>query len=286
MLASASSGGIMRKSILITGCSSGIGLNAAQTLSRKGWRVFATCRQEKDCERLRGQDLESFVLDYADQASIKAALAETLSRTGGTLDAVYNNGAYALPGAAEDLSRDALRAIFETNFFGYVDLINRVLPVMRAQGHGRIVNCSSVLGFSALKYRGAYVASKYALEGMSDAMRLELRGTNIQMILLEPGPIPTRIRQNAQKQFEKWIDWENSAHLDLYQSRLIPRLYDTSRTPDFGELPCSAVTDRLIHALEKPRPKPRYYITLPTHIAAWMNRLLSTRMRDYILGKN
>ena len=136
----------MKKSILITGCSSGIGYDATHGLAKRGWRVFATCRKEDDCARLRGEGLESFLLDYDSPASIDTALTTALERTGGTLDALYNNGAFAVPGAVEDLPREALRAVFETNLFGYHDLTQKVIPVMRAQGHGRIVNCSSVLG--------------------------------------------------------------------------------------------------------------------------------------------
>ncbi|RZV99314.1 MAG: SDR family NAD(P)-dependent oxidoreductase, partial [Rhodobacteraceae bacterium] len=178
-----------RKSILITGCSSGIGHDAAHGLVQRGWRVFATCRKAEDCDRLRAEGLESFRLDYEDEDSIGAALNEALSLTGGTLDAVFNNGAYGIPGLLEDMPRDALRAIFETNFFGQHDLTRRVIPVMRAQGHGRILMNSSILGFAALKWRGAYNSTKFAMEGWSDTLRMELHSSNIRVILIEPGPI-------------------------------------------------------------------------------------------------
>lgn len=274
-----------RKSILITGCSSGIGYDAAHTLHERGWQVFATCRQEKDCARLRGEGLESFVLDYADEKSIKTAVAETLKRTGGTLDALYNNGAYAIPGAVEDLPRDAMRAIFETNVFGYHDLTRQVIPVMRKQGRGRIINCSSVLGLAALRFRGAYVSTKFALEGLTDVLRLEMHNQPIDVILIEPGPITTKIRVNAQPHFEKWIDWENSTLSKLYKEGLRPRLYDESGKPDTFELPASAVTKKLIHALESKRPKPRYYVTVPTYLSGIMRRILSTHAFDWVLLK-
>jgi NAD(P)-dependent dehydrogenase (short-subunit alcohol dehydrogenase family) len=268
------------RSVLITGCSSGIGYHAAHGLKARGWRVFATCRREADCERLRGKGLESFPLDYADEASIETALAETLKRTGGTLDALYNNGAFASPGLVEDLPRGALREIFEVNLFGYHDLTRRVIPVMRAQGHGRIINCSSVLGLVGLQWRGAYVATKFAMEGLTDVMRLELTGTGIQCILIEPGPITSMIREKAIPQFEKWIDWQNSAQKAKYE-RFMHRLYE-NRGKDTFELGPEAVTAKLIHALESPRPKPRYYVTLPTYFAGIMRRFLSTRMMDWI----
>ncbi len=273
-----------RRSILITGCSSGIGYDAAHALAGRGWRVFATCRQETDCERLRAEGLESLQLDYEDETSIATAANEVLARTGGTLDALFNNGAYAIPGAVEDLSRDALRTIFEANLFGWQDLTNRLIPVMRQQGHGRIVQCSSVLGFIPMQWRGAYVATKYALEGLSDVMRMELRNTGIHVALIEPGPIATDFRRNARKQFERWIRWEESALVDLYRNRLLKRLYDESGQKDRFELAPSAVTRKLIHALESPRPHPRYFVTTPTYVANLIRRLLPTRLSDMILS--
>jgi NAD(P)-dependent dehydrogenase (short-subunit alcohol dehydrogenase family) len=273
----------MKKTILITGCSSGIGLDAARGLAARGWRVFATCRQEADCERLRGEGMESFVLDYSDEVSIENAVAEVISRTGGTLDALYNNGAFACPGAVEDLPRGALREIFETNFFGYHDLTRRVIPLMRAQGHGRIINCSSVLGLVALKWRGAYVATKFAMEGLTDVLRIEMADTDIKVILIEPGPIGTAIREKAIPHFERWIDWENSARAGEYVS-LRERLYHGG-APDTWELPASAVTAKLIHALESPRPRPRYYVTMPTHLMGLLRRILPTRLLDWVIAK-
>lgn len=274
-----------RKSILITGCSSGIGYDAAHGLARRGWRVFATCRKSEDCARLESEGLESFPLDYDDTDSIASALDEALSRTGGTLDAVFNNGAYGIPGLLEDMPRDALRAIFETNFFGQHDLTRRVIPVMRAQGHGRILMNSSILGFAALQWRGAYNSTKFAMEGWSDTLRLELARSKIRVILIEPGPVTSDIRKKSIPHFERWIDWQNSARRDAYESRLKPRLYDDSGTPDRFELPASAVT-RVVHdALTVANPRPRYRITTPTKIAAVLKRGLSTRMFDRILAK-
>ena len=272
------------RSILITGCSSGIGLDAARGLKSRGWRVFATCRQEADCEKLRAEGLESFRLDYADEASIEAAVAETLRRTGGTLDALYNNGAFACPGAVEDLPRGALREIFETNLFGTHDLTRRLIPVMRRQGHGRIVNCSSVLGLVGATWRGAYVATKFAMEGLSDVLRIEMRGTGIDIILIEPGPIATQIRANAVPHFEKWIDWENSARKDQYVS-LRGRLYGVKTKKDAFELGPEAVTAKLIHAVEAKRPKARYYVTTPTYLMGYLRRLLPTRALDWLIAK-
>lgn len=253
-------------------------------MAARGWRVFATCRAEVDCARLRGEGLESLKLDYTDTHSIHAAVAEVLARTGGRLDALFNNGAYAIPGAVEDLPTDALRAIFETNLFGWHELTRAVLPVMRAQGAGRIVQNSSVLGLAALRWRGAYVATKFALEGLSDVLRLEMAGTGIQVSLIEPGPVTSRIRENSIPHFERWIDWRASPRAAQYEASLLKRLYE-SRGPDFFELPPEAVTRRLIHALEAPRPKPRYYVTTPTRLLGTARRVLSTCMLDWILRK-
>jgi NAD(P)-dependent dehydrogenase (short-subunit alcohol dehydrogenase family) len=271
-----------QKSILITGCSSGIGLDAARTLHSRGWRVFATCRAEADCERLRGEGLESFRLDYDDTDSLDIAMAEVVARTGGTLDALFNNGAFAIPCAYEDLPRDAFRAILETNLIGYHDLTCRVLPLMRAQGHGRIVNNSSILGMVGYRWRTAYVATKFALEGITDVLRLELRGTGIHPILIEPGPITTKFRDNSAVQFRRWIKWETSAHRGEY-AKVIAR-FEANTGPDKFELPASSVTDKLIHALESPRPKARYYVTVPTHIMGIARRILPVWALDRLLA--
>lgn len=271
--------------VLITGCSSGIGLDAARTLSARGWRVLATCRAEADCERLRAEGLESFRLDYEDPASIAAAVDEVVARTGGRLDALFNNGAYAIPGAAEDISVAALRQIFEANFFGWHDLTCRIIPLMRAQGGGRIVQCSSVLGLAGLKWRGAYVATKFALEGMTDVLRMEMADTGIRLVLIEPGPITTAFRKNSARQFERWVDWQASPRATQYRDSLRPRLYAAKDKPDPFELPAAAVTHKLIHALESPRPRPRYYVTTATWLVAGARRLLPTALFDRLAGR-
>lgn len=275
----------MERTILITGCSSGIGYDAAHGLKRAGWRVFATCRKEEDCARLRSEGLESFALDYADDASIKTAFDEALSRTGGTLGAIFNNGAFACPGAVEDLPTDALRAIFNVNLFGYHELTRLALPVMRKQGYGRIVNCSSVLGLVGIRWRGAYVATKFAMEGLTDVLRLEMADTPIRAILIEPGPITSKIRANSIPHFERWIDWQHSPRKAQYEASLLKRLYE-KRGPDRFELPASAVTAKLLQALETPRPKARYYVTTPTYLMGTARRILPQRLLDWVLGRS
>ena len=275
----------MAKTILITGCSSGIGYDAAHGLAKAGWKVFATCRREEDCARLRAEGLTSFVLDVADPSSIEAGFNEALARGRGRLDALYNNAAFACPGAVEDLPAGALREIFETNLFGLHDLTTRAIKVMRAQGSGRILQCSSVLGLVGIRWRGAYVATKFALEGLTDVLRLEMRDTPVRIITINPGPIPSKIRVNSIPHFERWIDWRASARREQYESSLLKRLYEPSGKKDAFELPPAAVTAAILRALEAENPKSHYYVTGATHLASWIRRLAPPRLRDWLLAK-
>lgn len=275
----------MRKDqpILITGCSSGIGYCAAHTLHKRGYRVFASARKPEDVERLRSEGLEALQLDLADSASIQAAVATVLELTDGRLYALFNNGAFGQPGAVEDLSRAVLRMQFETNLFGWLELTNLVLPVMRRQGEGRIIQNSSVLGLVTLPFRGAYNSSKFALEGLSDTLRLELNGTGIHVSLIEPGPIESRFRANAYALFKQNIDMEHSPFREKYKGAE-KRLQKEGHAAPFT-LPADAVVEKLIHALESHRPRARYYVTFPTYLFGILRRLLSTRMLDRILLK-
>jgi NAD(P)-dependent dehydrogenase (short-subunit alcohol dehydrogenase family) len=272
-----------KRSILITGCSSGIGYHCARALAQRGWQVVASARRPDDVERLAGEGLTAVQLDLDDPESIRRGVARTLELTGGRLDALFNNGAFGQPGAVEDLSRDVLRAQLETNLLGWHDLTRRVIPVMLARGHGRIVQNSSILGFIGLPYRGAYVASKFALEGLTDTLRLELRGTGIAVSLIEPGPVLSRFRENAHQAFKSNIDIEGSRHRDAYR-RAERRLEKEGAAQPFT-LPPEAVLKKLIHALESPRPCPRYYVTLPTHLFGVLTRILSTRALDWVISR-
>ena len=269
------------RAVLITGCSSGIGLCAARTLRQRGFQVFASCRREADVERLRAEGLRCLRLDLDDPDSIQAALDELLEETGGRLYGLFNNAGYGQPGAVEDLGRAVLRAQFETNVFGTLELTNRVIAVMRRQGEGRIIQNSSVLGFVALQYRGAYNASKYALEGLYDTLRLELAGTGIGVSLVEPGPIESRFRANAYEKFLANIDAGASVHRDTYAA-MVRRLTKPGPAAPFT-LPADAVVARVLHALESPRPRPRYYVTFPTYLFGTLKRVLGTRMLDRVL---
>ncbi|MDG6772761.1 SDR family NAD(P)-dependent oxidoreductase [Thiomicrorhabdus sp. ZW0627] len=270
-------------SILITGCSTGIGHHCALTLHKMGYQVIATCRDPEDVERLKQAGLTSFQLDLADSDSIRSGLAKALEATGGTIDALFNNGAFGLPGAVEDLSRDAMLHQFQTNVFGTQELTNAVVKIMRWQGHGKILYNSSILGFAAMQYRGAYNASKFAVEGFADTLRLEVKRDNIQVSLIEPGPILSDFRKNAYEQFKRWIQLEGSAHQAQYQS-MIDRLETVGPSAPFTLGP-EAVTDCVIHALQKPQAKIRYRVTVPTKAFAVLKRILPNRWLDRLLIK-
>jgi NAD(P)-dependent dehydrogenase (short-subunit alcohol dehydrogenase family) len=269
------------KTILITGCSSGIGYCVASGLQQRGYRVFATARRAESVKQLNAEGFESLQLDLDDSQSIKQAVDEVLRRTDDRLYAVFNNGAFGLPGAVEDLSRDAIRAQFETNIFGWLELTNLLLPVMRKQGYGRIIKNSSVLGFVAMPFRGAYNSSKFAIEGLSDTLRLELKDTNIHVSLVEPGPILSRFRANALIALQQHIDIENSVHKERYQ-QVLERLNKEGPAAPFT-LPPEAVLKKVIHALEARTPKARYYVTFPTYLFAYLKRVLPTRTLDRLL---
>ncbi len=269
------------KSVLITGCSTGIGHCLAHGLRKRGYRVFASARRETDVATLTVEGFESLPLDLDSSGSIRTAVETVLERTQGRLYALINNGAYGQPGAVEDLRRETLRAQFETNLFGTQELTNLVIPAMRAQGQGRIIQISSLLGIVCLAYRGAYNASKYALEALSDTMRLELRDTNIYVALIEPGPIESRFRANAFEAYKRNIDKSRSAHREYYER--VERRLGGQRPLPFT-LPPEAVMKKVIHALEARRPKARYAVTFPTHLFAVLRRLLPVRVLDTILA--
>ncbi len=270
------------KHILITGCSTGIGYTCAHGLHKLGYNIFATCRRAEDVKRLQNEGLNAFKLDLCDSASLHVALAWMLSQTGGRIDVLFNNGAYGQPGAVEDLKRNVLREQFETNVFGTQELTNLVLPYMRKQGHGRIIYNSSILGFFAMSYRGAYNASKFAIEGLADTLRLELYGSGVEVVLIEPGPIRSAFRKNALAKFLANIDQERSAHKEIYEKTLerLQKSGDGAFT-----LGAEAVLEVLVQAIEAKKPKFRYPVTFPTKLFVWLKRLLPTSWMDTIARK-
>lgn len=274
---------MQQRSILVTGCSSGIGLDAARTLKARGWRVLATARTHDDLERLRlAEGLEAIELELADPASVATCAVTALDLTHGRLDAIFNNAAYGQPGAVEDLPPAVLREQLEVNVIGTHDLTRRVIPSMRRNGSGRIVQCSSVLGLVAVPFRGAYCASKFALEALSDALRLELLGTGLHVSIIEPGPIRSRFVEHAVERLKSRIDMEASPHRERYAARLASM--EAGGQAAF-KLEPAAVSKRLVHAVESSRPRRRYYVTTPTYFAAIGRRVLPPFVADYLASR-
>lgn len=272
-----------RRSIIVTGCSSGIGAWCARALASDGWRVFATVRRVEDLGPLESDGIEVFLMDYTKPDTIYSLVGQVLSRTGGRLDALFNNGAYGQAGAVEDLPVEALRLQLETNVIGWHDLTRQVIPAMRAQGHGRIVQCSSILGIVPYRWRGAYNASKFALEGLTLTMRMELAGSGIEVSLIEPGPITSRFTANAVAYVERFIDLKGSVHAKEYE-RQMRRLKGESG-PARGKLEPDAVYAALKRALTERKPKPHYIVTQPAKQGALLKKLLPAALFYRIIGR-
>ncbi|MBB3444622.1 SDR family oxidoreductase [Rhizobium sp. BK379] len=258
--------------IVVTGCSSGIGAYCARALKADGWRVFATVRKAEDLSSLEADGIEAVLMDYTQPETISALVDAVAERTGGRIDALFNNGAYGQPGAVEDLSAQALRDQFETNVFGWHELTRLVIPFMRRRGQGRIVQCSSILGLVPYRYRGAYTASKFALEGLSITLRMELQGSGIHVSLIEPGPITSRFTTNALAKIKEHIDLENSPHAVEYR-RQLARL-EGSGPVNRHKLGPEAVYAALKRALNSKNPKPHYPVTIPAKQGILLKRLL------------
>lgn len=269
------------KCVIVTGCSSGIGYDAAKALNTKGYNVIATCRHQADVNRLIAEGINCQQLDLNKASSIES-FVDSLRINKQAVYGLVNNGAFGVPGAVEDLSREALRVQFETNVFGTHQLTAAIIPLMREQNSGRIIQISSILGALCLRFRGAYNASKYALEALSDTMRLELVDTNIKISLIQPGPIETQFRDNSLKMYQRYIDKESSFYTSQYQA-VEARL--ESDKPVRFTLPSSAVTKSVIDALESNRPKIRYRVTVPTRIFLPLKRLLPDKWMDALLLK-
>jgi len=274
-------------SILITGCSSGIGLRAAELLHARGYKVYATARKPQDLAKLRDIGVFALELEVTDYGQVDQVLDFIAKDNNGQLGALFNNAGYSQVGAAEDLPLEALKAQFETNFFAPVEIGNKVIRrFFRPQGHGRLVQNTSIFGLTSLPFRAAYCSSKYALEGFSDALRQEQNNfsTNIHVSIIEPGPIVSRVRENKQLYFEKYIApiMDKSPYKDTY-IKMQSALAMTGKIP--MTLEPDAVVEKLIHALESKNPAPRYYVTALTHIFANAKRILPHRSFDKFAAK-
>ncbi len=266
--------------ILITGCSSGIGKETALYLHKQGYRVFATARDKKDVKKLEDLGLTSFLLDVTQPKTIQKTLGKILKLTEGTLDVVFNNAGFGQPGALEDISTEVLKEQFDTNVFGLHEVTKQILPIMHKQGYGKIIQHSSILGLISLKFRGAYNASKYAVEGLTDTLRLELKDTNIDVTLLNTGPVTSDFRKNAVQKLKKNIDIENSRFHKIYQDNMKAK---KSEVP--FNLPAIAVAKVVEKIINTNNVKPRYYITKATYILGYLKRLLPNKTLDRILIK-
>ncbi len=269
------------RNVLITGCSSGIGYCVAKGLRERGYQVFASARKQEDVERLESEGFKTLQLDLANAESVQDAVYELMLRTNSELYAVFHNGAYGQAGALEDLSREALEKQFAANVFGWHQLTTMLIPMFRQRNEGRIIYNSSLFGYIALPFRGAYNASKYAIEGMADTLRLELADTDIKVSLIEPGPIESRFRANALQSLKEHVSIDQSVHRLKYQGA-IKRLEKEGPAAPFT-LPPEAVLAKVILALESPSPKARYPVTVPAHLFWILRRILPTGWLDKIL---
>ena len=271
------------QNILITGCSSGIGLETALTLKKNGIKVYASARKDKDVEMLKDLGFETFKIDVRNKDEIKYAL-ETILKNDLKLDAVFNNAGFGQPGAVEDLSVKVLKKQFNTNFFGLHELTIQAMKIFRAQGYGKIIQHSSVLGIISLKFRGAYNASKYAIEGINDTLRQEVLGSQIYISTINTGPVTSKFRENALKKFNKNITVEGSFWEETYKKELKARLETTEDKAPFN-LPASSVANTVLKIMNTKKPKPRYYVTTATHLLGFFKRILTTSLLDKLLNK-
>lgn len=264
----------------MSGCSTGIGFDTALTLKKRGHRVIASARNISDVSRLIELGLEAIQLDLDNSDSIHNAAQQVLELTDGCLDVLINNAGFGQAGALEDISRAVLRAQFETNVFGLLELTNAFIPVMRAQKYGRIINISSILGIISMPFRGAYNASKYAVEGLSDTLRLELKSANINVITIEPGPIESKFRDNVVDKSLDNIDVAHSHFNKQYQQMLTT--YKQNKSNSLFTQKTDSVTRKIIDAIESKRPQIKYPVTFPAHLFILLKRLLTTRLLDRI----
>ena len=270
-----------QRTILITGCSSGIGLASARVMKARGWRVLATARTPEDLAMLeRDVGVEALHLELADLNSVAACAREALSRTDGRVHALFNNAAFGQVGAVEDLAASVLSRQLLTNVVAQHELARCLIPSMRQAGEGRIVQCSSVLGLITAPYRGAYCASKFALEALSDALRLELSSSGIRVSIIEPGPIRSRFVEHALANFRATVDTGASPHREVYAARMISM--ETGGKTAF-KLEPEAVAARLVHAVESRSPRRRYYVTTPTYLAAALKRIAPPGVIDWFV---
>jgi NAD(P)-dependent dehydrogenase (short-subunit alcohol dehydrogenase family) len=274
----------VRRCVLVTGCSSGIGLATAEVLQYRGWHVIPTARHDTDLAMLAEKGFKPVRLDLADTASVEACAREAIALSEGGIGALVNNAGVAQYGAVEDLTRAALERQFAVNTIGVQDLTNRLIPHFREHGKGRIVNVSSVYGRVTAPMVGAYCASKYAMEALSDAMRVELRPENIAVVLIEPGPILSAFRNKSADHSTANIDMEQGRYGERYRCRM-ERAKQPQRK-DFFTKPPETVAVKIARALEAKRPGSRYCVTVPAYAGAFLRRFAPDILLDRLLANS
>jgi NAD(P)-dependent dehydrogenase (short-subunit alcohol dehydrogenase family) len=265
------------KSVLITGCSTGIGRATAKLLAGQGWRVYASARRLDSVADLADSGCELLQLDVDDEASIEAAVA-TIEEDDGAVGVLVNNAGFSQSGAVEEVPMDRVRRQFETNVFGAVRLIQRVLPGMRRQGWGKIVNVSSMGGKLVFPGGGYYHAAKHALEAISDALRFEVQGFGIDVIVIEPGLITTEFGRTAAATVNSDSSDGAYAKFNEVVAEGTRDIYDSPMAKLGG--PPESVAKAIAKAISKRRPRPRYKVTPSARLALLGRRLVSDRMWD------
>jgi NAD(P)-dependent dehydrogenase (short-subunit alcohol dehydrogenase family) len=264
------------KTVLITGCSSGIGKATAARLAGHGWDVYATARRPETLTELADAGCHTLALDVTDEASMVDAV-DAVKAEAGRIDALVNNAGYSQSGAAETLDLDDVRRQFETNVFGLLRMSQLVLPTMRDQGDGRIVNISSMGGKLVFPGGGAYHATKYSVEALSDAMRFEVAGFGIKVVIIEPGLITTNFDQAAVDS----MDLHDPGPYAHFNQRVASSTTDAYSGPmkRLGGPP-EAVATVIEKALTTRRPRPRYTVTPSAKLSMITRRMMTDRMWD------
>jgi len=278
-------GNAQPKSVLITGATDGLGKALALLLAERGYRVFAAGRSPEKLAQLdsiardKNLPLESIALDVCSDASVQSAVQSVLGKTG-AIDVLVNNAGVNYTAAVEDLSMEDWRAQFETNVFGVLRVTRAVLPRMRDRRSGRILMMSSLSGLVTPPTQGAYSSSKHALEGLSNALRMELYPFGIDVVLIEPGYIITGIQKTAAELSKPYLE-KGGPYAPLY-AKFFTSVNDMRTKSKYTPRDCAHV---MLRAMETPRPKARYGVTSLAPFVKWSKRLLTDAAIDAILRR-
>jgi NAD(P)-dependent dehydrogenase (short-subunit alcohol dehydrogenase family) len=268
------------KAVLITGCSSGIGHATALLLVREGWTVYATARRPDTLSDLQAAGCKTLPLDVTDETSMSAAVNAVIAAEG-AVGVLINNAGYSQSGAVESVPLDQVRRQFETNVFGLIRMCQLVLPGMRDQRWGRIVNLSSMGGRLTFPGGGLYHGSKYAVEAISDALRFEVQGFGVEVIVIEPGLIVTNFGETAAGSVGDWDGAGPYADFNRDVARAIEDVYH-GPLAKLGGGP-DAVAKAIAGALNSEHPKTRYPVTVSAHVMINQRRLMPDRLWDRVM---